>query len=223
MRERIAIIGASGGIGRALVALAATRGAEVIPISRPASDPADEAGFQRAAEAAGEGLTHVIVASGLLHREGRGPERDLRHIDPAWLMESFRVNSLIPALAAKHYVPRLCRDRRAVFAVLTARVGSIADNRLGGWHSYRMSKAAANQLARTVAIELRRKAPLAVAVALHPGTVDTGMSKPFQRNLAEGQLKGPAEAAGALWHVIDRLKPEDSGRFLAWDGTEIPW
>ncbi|WP_448579250.1 short-chain dehydrogenase [Thermaurantiacus sp.] len=223
MRERMAIIGASGGIGRALAEAAAWRGAEVIPIGRPASDPADEAGFARAAEAAGEALTHVIVATGLLHRDGRGPERDLRHIDAGWMMESFRVNSLIPALAAKYYVPRLCRDRRAVFAVLTARVGSITDNRLGGWYSYRMSKAAANQLVRTVAVELRRKAPAAVAVALHPGTVDTGMSRPFQRNLAEGQLKSPAQAAAALFAIIDRLGPEDSGRFLAWDGAEIPW
>lgn len=223
MNEKMVIIGATGGIGRALADAAQARGAEVIQVLRPDRDPDDEARFASAAEATGGGLSHVIVASGLLHRDGQGPERDLRQLDPAWLMESFRVNSLIPALAAKHYAPRLRKDGRALFAVLTARVGSIADNRLGGWHSYRMSKAAANQLVRTIAVELRRKAPGAIAVALHPGTVDTGMSQPFQRNLKPGQLVRPEDAAANLWRVMDRLTPEDSGRFLAWDGSEIPW
>lgn len=221
--DKVAIIGASGGIGAALADAAAARGAEVLRLSRPAIDLDDEASFARAAEAAGDGLSHVIVAAGLLHREGTGPERDWRQIDPAWMLESFRVNTLLPALAAKHFLPRLSRDAPALFAVLSARVGSIGDNRLGGWHSYRVSKAATNQLVRTVSVELRRKNPQAVAVVLHPGTVDTGMSKPFQRNVPAEKLFTPAESAAHLWRVMDGLAPEDSGGFFAWDGSPIPW
>ncbi len=221
--DKVAIIGASGGIGAALADAAAARGAEVLRLSRPAIDLDDEASFARAAEAAGDGLSHVIVAAGLLHREGTGPERDWRQIDPAWMLESFRVNTLLPALAAKHFLPRLSRDAPALFAVLSARVGSIGDNRLGGWHSYRVSKAATNQLVRTVSVELRRKNPQAAAVVLHPGTVDTGMSKPFQRNVPAEKLFTPAESAAHLWRVMDGLAPEDSGGFFAWDGSPIPW
>ncbi|WP_448586279.1 SDR family oxidoreductase [Thermaurantiacus sp.] len=217
------ILGASGGIGRALADLAEARGDPVLRLARPALDLDDEASFARAAERAGEGLAHVIVTTGLLHLGGRGPERSWREIDPAFLTETFRVNALLPALAAKHFLPRLARTGRPVFAVLTARVGSIADNRLGGWYGYRMAKAAANQLVRTAAIELARRNPGAVAVALHPGTVDTPLSRPFQRNLKPGQLQRPEDAATRLWRVIDALTPADTGRFLAWDGSAIPW
>jgi NAD(P)-dependent dehydrogenase (short-subunit alcohol dehydrogenase family) len=222
VRDRILVVGASGGIGQALARQAEARG-EVIRLSRPAIAADEEAGFSAAAEAIGGGLSHVIVASGLLHREGHGPERDWRQIDPAWMLESFRVNAVLPALAAKHFLPLLARDRPALFAVLTARVGSIADNRLGGWHSYRASKAAANQLVRTLAVELRRKNPQAAIVALHPGTVDTAMSAPFQRNVAAERLFTPEVSAAHLWRVLDGMGPEASGHFLAWDGSPIPW
>lgn len=223
MTERIVIIGASGGIGAALADQGLARGADVIRLSRPVIAVDDEASFARAAAEAGDGLTHVIVASGLLHRDGRGPERDWRQIDAGWMMENFRANAILPALAAKHFLPRLKADGRSVFAVLTARVGSIGDNRLGGWHSYRMSKAAANQLVRTLSIELKRKRPEAVAVALHPGTVNTGMSKPFQRNVPADRLFTPHHSAERLWAVIDGLGTDDSGRFFDWKGDIIPW
>jgi len=223
MSERIVVVGASGGIGRALADAAEARGAAVFRFSRPMIDMADEATFAAAAESAGDGLSHVIVAAGLLHDGTHQPERDWRQLSAEWMLESFRVNTVIPALAAKHFLPRLRKDARSVFAALTARVGSIGDNRLGGWHSYRVSKAATNQLVRTLAVELKRKTPLAVAVALHPGTVDTGMSKPFQRNVPPEKLFTPAVSAAHLWRVMDGLLPEDSGGFRAWDGQTIPW
>jgi NAD(P)-dependent dehydrogenase (short-subunit alcohol dehydrogenase family) len=222
LRDRVVVVGASGGIGRALADQAEARG-DVVRLSRPAIDASDEATIAAAAEAAGDGLSHVIVAAGLLHREGAGPERDWRQIDADWMLESFRVNTVLPALVAKHFLPRLRRDAPALFAVLTARVGSIGDNRLGGWHSYRASKAAANQLVRTLSVELRRKNPVAAIVALHPGTVDTGMSKPFQRYVVPEALFTPAQSAAHLWAVMDGLEAADSGSFRAWDGAEIPW
>jgi NAD(P)-dependent dehydrogenase (short-subunit alcohol dehydrogenase family) len=222
MRQTV-IIGASGGIGAALADAAAARGDLVMRLSRPAIDLAREESFAEAAAGLPEPADHVIVAAGLLHHGERGPERDWRQLDPDWMLESYRVNAVLPAMVAKHFLPRLARDRRSVFAVLTARVGSIGDNRLGGWHSYRMAKAAANQLVKTLSVELRRKNPPAIAVALHPGTVDTGLSAPFQRNLKPGQLLAPRVAADHLWAVIDGLKAEDSGGFRAWDGSSIVW
>jgi NAD(P)-dependent dehydrogenase (short-subunit alcohol dehydrogenase family) len=222
-RDRIVVVGASGGIGAALAAAAEARGAEVIRLSRPVIDVEDEATIAAAAQAAGEGLTHVIVAAGLLHRDGQGPERDWRQLSAAWMLESFKANTVLPALVAKHFLPRLRREDRTVFAALSARVGSIGDNRLGGWHSYRASKAAANQLVRTLAVELRRKNPLAIAVALHPGTVETGMSAPFLRNVPTEKLFSPETCAEHLWRVMDGLGADDSGEFRAWDGSPIPW
>jgi NAD(P)-dependent dehydrogenase (short-subunit alcohol dehydrogenase family) len=135
----------------------------------------------------------------------------------------YAANAIGPALIAKHCLPRLPRDRRAVFAVLSARVGSIGDNRLGGWHSYRASKAALNMLVRNFAIELERSNPRAVVAALHPGTVDSRLSAPFQRRVAPGRLFSPDQAAGHLLAVIDKLTPADSGGLFAWNGERLPW
>jgi len=221
--ERIVILGASGGIGRALADAAEARGAAVLRFARPEIDADRPDTLEAAARQAGEGLSHVIVATGLLHRDGHGPERSVRDLEADWMLENFRVNAVFPALAARAFLPRLARDRRSVFAALSARVGSIGDNRLGGWHSYRASKAALNQLVRTLSVETQRRNPRAILAALHPGTVDTGMSKPFQRNVAADRLFAPEVAAAHLWRVIDGLRPEDSGGFFAWDGQPIPW
>ena len=141
---------------------------------------------------------------------------------PIYFARSFAINTIAPAIVAKHLIPKMPRDRRAVFAVLGARVGSIGDNRTGGWHGYRASKAALVMLMKTIAIETARSRPNAIIVTLHPGTVDTDMSKPFQGNVASEKLFTPAFAAEQLLRVINSLTPADSGGHLAWDGVRIP-
>jgi NAD(P)-dependent dehydrogenase (short-subunit alcohol dehydrogenase family) len=159
----------------------------------------------------------------MLHEEGHGPERSLRQLEGGRLLQSFAVNAVGPALLLRHLAPRLRRNGRSLAAFLSARVGSIADNRLGGWYGYRASKAALNQLVRTAAIEIARSRPEAVVVTLHPGTVDTGMSRPFQSNVPEGQLVSPRRSAAHLLAVMDRLTPADSGGFFDWAGEAIPF
>ncbi len=151
------------------------------------------------------------------------PEKKLEDVRPEWLRQSFEVNAFGPLLVARHFLALLAHDERAVLGNLSARVGSLADNRAGGWYAYRASKAAQNMFTRTLALELRRRAPRAVCVALHPGTVDTELSAPFQGGVPPERLFPPRRAAGQLLAVIDRLGPDDSGRFLAWDGSPIPW
>ena len=164
----------------------------------------------------------VLVATGLLH-DGAAlrPEKTWRSLDATTFERVLRINTVGPALAAKHFLPLLPRDRKAVFAAISARVGSIGDNELGGWYAYRASKAALNMLIRTAAIELARSNPTALCVGLHPGTVDTALSQPFQSAVPSGGLFSPSFAAGRLLHVIDRLAPEESGRVFAWDGERI--
>ncbi len=178
--------------------------------------------------AGGRGLNLVLNVAGLLHRydhqgAGPGPERRLADVTPDWLVESFRVNAAGPLLIAKHVQSLLPRREHAVFASLSARVGSIEDNRLGGWYAYRGSKAAQNMFTRGLAIELKRRCPGIVCVGLHPGTTDTGLSAPFQRGVPAGKLFSPDRAAGHLLAVIDGLGVQDNGSFRAWDGQPIPW
>lgn len=220
-----AVIGASGGIGAALAAAleASPRCGRVHRFGRslaPALDVTDEASIEAAAAMLGEPRL-VIVAVGHLHDAAGGPEKRLADLDPARLAHSYAVNAIGPALVLKHVVPRLPRTGRSVVAVLTARVGSITDNRSGGWYAYRAAKAAANQLVRTAAIEIARTRREAVCVALHPGTVDTVLSAPFQRSAP--RLFTPAESAAHLLRVADGLTPAQSGGFFAWDGQEIPF
>lgn len=225
------VIGASGGIGGALAdALAAAGRHDVIHrFARSLPSPhridiTDEASVAAAAAVvAGHDAAPrlVIVATGLLHADGGRPERSLAEIDPVWMARNFAVNAIGPALVAKHFLPLLPRTGRTVFAMLSARVGSIGDNRIGGWYSYRASKAALHQLARGFAIAEARRNADALVVALHPGTVDTGLSAPFQRGLPAGQVTAPAVAAAHLLATIAALTPAATGRIFAWDGTEI--
>jgi NAD(P)-dependent dehydrogenase (short-subunit alcohol dehydrogenase family) len=165
----------------------------------------------------------VIVATGLLHApDGLRPEKSLAMLDPRRMARLFAVNATGPALVAKHLLPRMPRQGRAVFAAVSARVGSISDNRLGGWYGYRASKAALNMLLRTAAIEWARTAKDGVCVGLHPGTVETALSAPFRSTVAEGRLFTPAHSAAMLLDVLERLGPADSGRVFAWDGAEVP-
>jgi len=210
------IIIGQGGIGSAL--------ADAIPgtlrWSRPEVDPTNEASIVRAA-ATIERVDLAIVTTGMLHDDLQRPERALKELDPARLARSFAINTIAPAIVAKHLIPKVPRGERAVFAVLGARVGSIGDNRTGGWHGYRASKAALVMLVKSIAIETARTRPHAIIVALHPGTVDTGMSRPFQSNVAPEKLFTPAYAAARLLAVIEGLTPADSGGHFAWDGARI--
>ena len=220
------IIGASGGIGAALADLYEAMGDRVHRLSRSAGgiDLTDAASIAAAADALPfSAVTRLVVATGLLHDGSLSPERSLRDLDQVSLERAFLVNAIGPALVLRHFLPRLARSGRVEVALLSARVGSIADNRLGGWYGYRASKAALNQLVRTAAIEVARTRPEAVLAALHPGTVDTEMSRPFQANVAPERLFTPAKSAQALADVLGRLTPSDSGGFFDWQGKAIPF
>lgn len=220
------VIGAAGGIGAALAAQL-ERSPEyerVLRLSRRDTglDLEDEASVARAAsETAALGAPDlIVVATGVLHA-GQTPERSFKTLSAEHMLRDYRINAIGPALVAKHFLPLLPRDRRAVFAVLSARVGSISDNRLGGWHAYRASKAALNMLLRNFAIELGRSHPRAIVAGLHPGTVATALSEPFQKGVPPERLFTPEVSAGHLVRVIGELQPDDSGHVLAWDGSRI--
>lgn len=236
--NRAVVIGASGGIGRALVAgLAARRGSKaVVALSRSGSagpepsetgriDVTDEGSVRAAAEAVARDsapVDLVLVATGRLHGPTIAPEKALKTLDPAAMAELFAVNAIGPALVAKHFVPLLPRTGRCVFAALSARVGSIGDNRLGGWYSYRAAKAALNQILRTLAIEVARGRPEAIVVGLHPGTVTTALSAPFHPDADRPGVFPPDEAAAQLLDVVASVTPAETGRVIAWDGRPVP-
>ena len=216
------IIGASGGIGAALAGLldADPGVAAVTRLSRATGlDLTDPASITAAAASLTAPPHLVIVATGLLHADGLAPERALNQLSADAFAQAFAVNAIGPALIAQAFLPLLPNSRKTVFAALSARVGSIGDNRLGGWHAYRASKAALNQLLRTIAIEQARKNPDSIVIGLHPGTVDTGLSKPFQRNVKT--LFTASESAAHLLTVIDAATPAQSGRVFDWQGAEI--
>lgn len=223
MAERTAVvIGASGGIGAALVCELES-GWAVIGVGRPAIDLLDEASIAAAAQALandGHSPDLVLVATGILHSANHGPEKSLRDLDPEWMMLNYRINAVGPALIAKHFLPLMPRDRRTCLAILSARVGSISDNRLGGWHSYRASKAALNMLVRNLSIDWQRKNAASIIVGLHPGTVETPLSGPFRGNPAHERFD-PATAAKQLLAVLESLDPDQSGQLFAYDGTVI--
>lgn len=166
-------------------------------------------------------LRLVIDATGFLHGSGFEPEKSWRQLDAAHMARAFAINTIGPALLMKHFLPLLPRSGKSVFATLSAKVGSIGDNRLGGWYSYRASKAALNQLVRTAAVELARQKPQAICVALHPGTVDTPLSSRFAKSGLD--VQSPDEAATRLLAVIDGLSAQDSGGFFNHHGEPLPW
>jgi NAD(P)-dependent dehydrogenase (short-subunit alcohol dehydrogenase family) len=172
----------------------------------------------------GASLDLVINCAGFLHRPGGPqPERRLAEVRWDWLLESFAVNAAGPLLLAKHIEPLLPRRERAVFASLSARVGSIGDNHLGGWYGYRGAKAAQNMFIRTLSIELARRARGAICVALHPGTTDTDLSRPFQGGVPPGKLFTAERAVDQLLRVIDGLVIANTGGFYGWNGEKLPW
>ena len=235
--DSAAIFGASGGIGRALVCQLAERGLSriyagsrsgdvpegegIVPFHFDYDDPQSLKASAEAMESAPPQL--VIAATGMLTLpDGTGPERSYKQLDAHTMERVFRANTIGPALVAKAMLPMFDRNARCVFAALSARVGSIGDNGIGGWHSYRASKAALNMLVKNFAIEMGRTHKQSVIVSLHPGTVDTRLSEPFQSNLPDGQLTGPGDAARNLLSVIDGLAPQDSGFQFDWKGERVP-
>jgi NAD(P)-dependent dehydrogenase (short-subunit alcohol dehydrogenase family) len=222
------VVGASGGLGSALADEIAASGrfADVVRLSRRETglDVTDEESIAAAAEtikARGLPVRLVVVATGLLHWDGVGPEKSWRQLNTDTLLKSYAVNAIGPALVAKHFLPLLPREGKAVFGAISARVGSIEDNKLGGWYGYRAAKAGLNQLIRSAAIEMARGRPQAVCVVLHPGTVQTALSEPFRGPGHEGE---PADVAAAkLVAVIDGLQPSANGGFFDQDGLRIPF
>ena len=236
----VAVIGASGGIGQAFIqhlynqpqidtVFAFSRSEMDFTHPKVQShriDLQDETSIKNAAAIAGEKnrLDVVIIASGILHEgESIQPEKSMRSLNPDTLTKIFSVNTIGPALVAKHFLPLLNHQRKSVFAAISARVGSIADNRLGGWYAYRSSKAALNMIIKNAAIETARSNKQAIIIGLHPGTVDTNLSKPFQANVAEGKLFKPEYSAERMLSVINALTTDASGKIWAWDGAEIPY
>ena len=216
------VLGTSGGIGGALTRELRARGAEVIGLSRrhDGFDLTDEASVARAAARVRGDFDLIVNATGALQIGADRPEKTLNAVTAQAMAAQFALNATGVALALRYFSPVLQRSGRAVFASLSARVGSIGDNRLGGWISYRAAKAAQNQIIRTAAIEIARKRPEAVVVALHPGTVETSLSAPYAAN---HPMISPQHAARALLSVIDGLNPADTGTFWDWKGTRVEW
>lgn len=239
---RALVMGGQGGIGDAIVEqlAASAQTTQLYATYRPGKAPpvggrgamtqwipldvADESSFVLAAEtfrAANLDFNLVINCTGLLHGDGLDPERSWRHLDIETMTRVFSINTFAVALAVKHFLPLVNREERSVFASLSARVGSIEDNRLGGWYSYRASKAAQNMILRCAAIEAKRLRPALTCVALHPGTVKTTLSAPFTGRPGSRRVFSPEESARYLGQVIGGLTAEDSGGFFGWDGIRI--
>lgn len=232
--KRIAVFGASGAIGAALVTELALRfsEAEIFAFSRTETvfasdrvhgmtlDYLNEAQLSATAKQIAP-LDMIVVATGILHDEQAKPEKSIRDFTVDQFMHLYQVNTVVPAMIAKAFIPVLSKDKQVIFAALSARIGSISDNRLGGWYAYRASKAALNMLLKTLSIELSRSNKQSIVVGLHPGTVDSSLSKPFQASVPAGNLFTPEDSAKQLIDVLTHLTPKQSGKCFAFDGEEI--
>lgn len=236
MSGSIAVIGASGGIGKALVNALASDGTRRVyafsrsKLSNVASnivthiiDIEHEESIRQAVASLPQHVTldTILIATGLLHKDEMMPEKSIAELSYDNFAKLFSVNAIGPALIAKYFLPRLDTDRRTVLAAISARVGSISDNQLGGWYSYRASKAALNMIIKNLSIEYGRRHKQSIIVGVHPGTVNTNLSKPFQRNIPHKQVFTPEQSAHYVLQVIEKLTPEDSGKCFAWDGNEV--
>lgn len=237
MFENIAIIGCSGAIGNALTHKfsIAYPNASINAFSHQQQntslanviyhtiDYQNEDSLKRSAAICikDKALDMVIVATGILHQGEILPEKSLGDISAEKFHCLFQANTILPALIAKHFLPKMNKQHRCIFAALSARVGSISDNQLGGWYAYRASKAALNMIIKNIAIEMARRNQKAIIVGLHPGTVDSDLSKPFQKNVPPEKLFTPEFSAQKLCAVLENLTPEQSGKCLAWDAEEI--
>ena len=237
MTKNIIIIGSSGAIGSSFlnhyakedknnVIYALSRGETASPssnIHNVSIDIESDSSISNASSICSEAgpFDIIIVTTGMLSDENISPEKSLRHLNKESLSKIFSVNTLGPALIAKYFIPLLKKDAPSFLGFLSARVGSISDNRIGGWYSYRASKAALNMIIKSLSIEVSRNNPQSIIAGLHPGTVDSKLSKPFQGNVSEGKLFTPDYSVSKMAEVISNLKPENSGSCFAWDGEEI--
>ncbi len=233
---RIAIIGSSGGIGKCLVETLSTdpRIDHIYSFSRTKTktipyqsctwhpiDMSDESSIEKAASHIKEPLDLIFIAVGFLHDDHIMPEKNISHLNAAAMQKVFEINTIGPTLIAKYFLPLLNKQTKSHFIALSARVGSISDNRLGGWYSYRASKSALNMILKSLSIETKRTHPKAIVAGLHPGTVKTKLSEPFQHNVKKDKLFTPEMSVKYLLEVIDDLNYSDSGKVFAWDGQEI--
>lgn len=237
MIDRICVVGSSGAIGQALTKLLCKKypDADIHTFSSSQKgsiegarhhiiDYSNEESIENAAKNAADGdmFDLAIVATGILHDDARNisPEKSLRDLSAKNFEALFAANTIFPALAAKHFLPLMRKDRRAVLALLSARVGSISDNQIGGWYAYRASKVALNMVIKNAAIEMGRRHKDMIVMGLHPGTVDSDLSRPFQGGVKH-EIFSPAQASAYLLDVIAKATPKDSGKCLAWDGEEV--
>ena len=233
----IAIVGGSGGIGQAFVKnlvrqdkvqfVHATFNQNKPELTHPkvswqSMDVMQESSVQAWSETLGE-IDWLINAAGILHSLDNYPEKSIRQFQPDFFLQNMSINALANLLLAKFTQDKFKHGRHVVFATISAKVGSIEDNRLGGWYSYRASKAALNMCVKTLAIEWKRTLPNVVVAAIHPGTTDTALSKPFQKNVPQGKLFNPDQSVGYMLDVLNGLTPEKTGRFWAYNGEQLPW
>ena len=234
---KILIVGGSGGIGLALVkaflrhypyaGVIATYHSKQPDLTNQRLqwrqlDASNEEEIERLSKQI-ESLTILVNAVGMLHAPDHRPEKSIKEFDPDFFHQTVSVNTLPSILLAKHFMTQLTSDDNTFFIVISARVGSISDNRLGGWLSYRSSKAALNMAIKTISIEWQRTVTNCCVLLFHPGTTDTDLSKPFQRNLAKGQLHSAEATANSLLKLIETSTVDDSGKFVSFDGSEIDW
>ena len=232
-KQKIAIFGANGSIGQALCAHYQKQ-SDVYAFTRNDFD-IDESGlvkillddfnedsvFQAANKFDSDFFDKIIVSIGILHNEDFMPEKRIEEVSSDQFLETIRINTLIPTLIAKSFYKKLKKNDKSTLAFLSARVGSITDNRSGGWYSYRASKAALNMVIKNLSIELRRYNKELVVIGLHPGTVDSRLSQPFQKNLEDSKIFSADFSVLKLSSVIDSLDIDDSGKCIAWDGEDI--
>lgn len=237
--RHVAVIGASGAIGRAMVEqlildqsveriYAFSRSGAKFHSSKIISGTINfeiEDSIRDAAKTVGEDrpLNLVIIATGFLHDKGTAPEKSIRDLSHENFIKNFTINTIGPALIAKHFLPIMPKEQPSVFSCISARVGSISDNRLGGWYAYRAAKAALNMTLKNLSIEASRRFKQTIIVGLHPGTVESPLSKPFRTSVSDGKLFTPEYSAQCLINVIDNLAHGDSGKIFAWDGSVIEY
>ena len=237
MSENIIIIGASGAIGSSFINYYANQNPSNIiysltrreikysnnNIKNILIDIEDEQTIVSAASICSQhgSFDKIIVATGILHDENLSPEKSFRHLEKEKFERVFSVNTFGPAMIARYFIPLLNKEKTSFFGVLSARVGSISDNKIGGWYSYRASKAALNMIIKSLSIEVARNNPNAIIVGLHPGTVDSNLSNPFQKNVSDGKLFTPDHSIAMMTNVINSLTTRDTGNCFAWDGERI--